>query len=83
MKPPINTYDFSYLEEVLHTQFEPELLAESLEESLYAIVHYGITTGQKAGITMMQFDAAFTLMKVFRKLQKHQGHGDQRNKTAA
>lgn len=83
MKHPINTFDFTYLEEVLHTQFDPELLAESLEESLYAIVHYGVTTGQKSGRIMLQFDAAFTLMKVFRKLQKHQGHGDQRNKAAA
>lgn len=81
MKHPIPTFDFSHLEEVLHSQFEPELLAETLEQSLYAIIHHGMSTGEKAGIVMHRFDAAFTLMNVFKKMSLV--HGDQRNKAAA
>jgi len=37
MKTPTYAHDFTQLEEVLLSQFDPELLAESLEKSLYAI----------------------------------------------
>ena len=72
MKTPTYTHDFQQLEEVLLSQFEPELLAESLEKSLYAIIHHGLTTGQKTGIVMHHFDATFTLMNVFKRMHLQQ-----------
>ena len=64
----MKTVNYTHLEEVLLSQFEPELLAETLEKSLYALIHHGVSTGQKAGIIMHQFDAAFTLMNVFKRM---------------
>lgn len=74
MKTPNYAHDFTQLEEVLLSQFEPELLAETLEQSLYAIIQQGLENGEKSGIVMRKFDATFTLMNVFKrmKLQKQQ-----------
>ena len=77
MKTPNYAHDFTQLDEVLlsqwsATRFEPELLAEALEKSLYAIIHHGASTGQKAGTIMNQFDAAFTLMNVFKRMHLQQ-----------
>ena len=77
MKTPTYAHDFTQLDEVLLSQFEPELLAEALEKSLYAIIHHGASTGQKAGTIMNQrkaapFDAAFTLMNVFKRMHLQQ-----------
>lgn len=72
MKTPNYAHDFTQLDEVLLSQLEPELLAEALEKSLYAIIHHGASTGQKAGTIMSQFDAAFTLMNVFKRMHLQQ-----------
>lgn len=72
MKTPIYTHDYSQLEEVLLSQFEPELLAEALEQSLYAIIESGCNNGEQAGNVMRKFDATFTLMNVFRKMHLQQ-----------
>lgn len=72
MKTPKYLHDYTHLEEVLLSQFEPELLAETLEQSLYAIIEHGCTNGEKAGTIMRKFDAAFTLMNVFKKMHLQQ-----------
>jgi len=64
MNPSTYHHDFSYLEEVLLSQFEPEIIADTLEASLYAIIQQGLETGEKTGIVMQKFDATFTLMPI-------------------
>lgn len=68
MKTPIYTHDFTQLEEILLSQFEPELLAETLEQSLFAIIQSGINNGEKAGTVIRKFDTTFTLMNVFKRM---------------
>ena len=72
MKTLQYTHDYSQLEEVLLSQFEPELLAETLEQALYAIIEHGCNNGEKAGTVMRKFDATFTLMNIFKKMHLQQ-----------
>ena len=78
MKHPEYYYDFTHLEEVLCSQFEPTLLADALEESLYAIICDGVNTGEKAGTIIRRFDAVMTLLTVFKKISFQQSvvYGD-------
>lgn len=71
MKSQNYAHDFSQLEEVLLSQFEPAILAETLEQSLYAIIQQGLESGEKPGIVMRKFDATFTLMNVFKRMKLH------------
>lgn len=84
MKTPNYTHDYSHLEEVLLSQFEPQLLAETLEQSLYAIIQQGLENGEQSGIVMQKFDATFTLMNIFKRmeLQEQQVQSVQSRKVA-